>query len=266
MNGEIKKMIKIGSPLFILRDECNNDLMVVIERLAEIGFDGIEFLGLFGYEPGDIRKKLDSCGIVAIGDHVNFYEFVNETDRVIADRKEIGCSFITISSPGIDGLPGGSKYPETLETINRIGEIVNNAGMTLLYHNHAEEARTILSGKMVLEHIADDTDAAFLSLELDLGWIGIAEADPEYFLQKYKNRCPVVHFKDFAPADNENGFVFRPTGYGVLNNEKLYKITQEYQKKPQWYIMDHDCAYENDIYDELKLSLEFFKNLSSGIK
>ena len=256
-------MIKIGSPLFILRDECSKDLMLVIERLAEIGFDGIEFLGLFGHAPADIRKKLDSCGIVAIGDHVPFIDFINNTDKVIADRKEIGCSYITVSPPSAEGMPGESKYSETLDAVKKLGAAVNSAGMTLLYHNHAEELRSTINDKTVLEHIADDIDPDLLSLELDLGWIKIGGADPAYYLRKYKDRCPVVHFKDYSPANNKEGFIFRPTGYGMLRNAVLYNITLGFAKKPEWYIMDHDCAYNRDIYSDLALSLEFFKNLAN---
>ena len=253
-------MIKIGSPLFILRNECEKDLMKVIERLAEIGFNGIEFLGLFGHKPGEIRKKLDSCGIAAIGDHVPFDEFVNNTKAVINDRKDMGCSFITMASPP-DGLPGGANYNNTLDAIKKLGNAVNDAGMTLLYHNHAEELRSEIAGKTLLEHLADDTCPDHLSLELDLGWIGIGGADPSFFINKYGNRCPVVHFKDYAHAANKEGFVFRPTGYGVMNNAELYATTVDLDTKPQWYVMDHDCAYERDIYDDLAMSLEYFKNL-----
>jgi len=254
-------MIKIGSPLFILRDECSKDLMKVIERLGEIGYNGIEFLGLFGHSPADIKRKLDSCGLVAIGDHVPFDEFSANTGRVIDERKEIGCSYITIAPPQADGMPGGKDYQSTLDTVKRIGEAVNNAGMKLLYHNHAEEIRKEIAGKTILEHIADDIDESLLSLELDLGWIGIGGAQPGYFLKKYKNRCPVAHFKDYARADNKDGFIFRPTGYGALDTAVLFEITLGFDKKPEWYIMDHDCAYERDIYDDLTISLEYFKNL-----
>jgi len=254
-------MIKIGSPLFILRDECNKDLMKVIDRLAEIGFEGIEFLGLFGHSPADVKRKLDSCGISAVGDHIPFSEFADNTSKVIDAYREIGCSYLTLSSPPADMLPGGSNYPKALEIINRIGETVNNAGMTLLYHNHAEEARTMLNDKSILEHIADNIDPDILSLELDLGWIGIAGAMPEYYLNKYKNRCPVAHFKDYSFTEDNEGFIFRPTGYGILNCSDLLEMTLTFDKKPDWYIMDHDCAYNRDIFNDLAMSLEYFRNL-----
>ena len=252
-------MIKIGSPLFILREKCAVDLMSVIEKLAEIGYDGIEFLGFFGHKPVDIKKKLDSCGIKAIGNHVPFNEFSQNVDRVINDHNEIGCKYITISPPTVDGFPGGSDYAQTLEVFQMIGEAMKAADMKLLFHNHAEELRSIVNGKAILEHIFDDTPLDILYCELDLGWISIGGGDPVYYLEKYGNRCPVVHFKDYIPAENDNGFLFRPTGYGVMNNAELFNMAKSY--KPDWYIMDHDCAYERDIFYDLSISLNFFKDL-----
>jgi len=43
-------MIRIASPLFILREACKKDLFAVLEHLAVLGFDGVEFLSLFGQE------------------------------------------------------------------------------------------------------------------------------------------------------------------------------------------------------------------------
>ncbi|MCL2773266.1 MAG: sugar phosphate isomerase/epimerase [Oscillospiraceae bacterium] len=255
-------MAKIGSPLFIVREDCGRDLMEILGRLSEIGYNGIEFLGFFGNKPSDIRKRLGSCGLTAVGDHVPFDEFAANTRKVIDEHKEIGCGYITVGAPKADGLPGGENYARTIETYEKLGEAVNSAGMKLLFHNHAEELRNTSNGKMVLENILDDVRADLLYFEPDLGWIQIGGADPVYYMQKYNSRCPVVHFKDYMPiAADEKGFVFRPTGYGVMNNAVLYAMSLSFNPVPEWYIMDHDCAYERDAYDDLALSLDYFKNL-----
>ena len=256
-------MAKIGSPLFILRDECQRDLMGVLSELAEMGFEGIEFLGFFGHKPADIKRKLDSCQISAVGNHVPFNEFEQNTDKVISEHLELGCGYITIGSPDADGLPGGGGYNKTRAFLERAGESVNAAGMALLYHNHADELKNTFNGKSILENIMDDVKPGLLSLEPDLGWMQIGGADPLAYLEKYKNRCPVVHFKDFIPAKTEkDGFLFRPTGYGVVNNAALYEKTLSFDKQPEWYILDHDCSYGRDIFFDMKISLEYFKNLT----
>jgi len=241
-------MAKIGSPLFILREECAEDLMAVLEKISEIGYDGAEFLGFFGHKPAAIKNKLDSCGLAAVGDHVAFDEFSANTDKVIDERKEIGCAYITIGAPP-------ALYSGTSETIERIGESVNAAGMKLLYHNHAEEVK-----KAILERIFDGARPDLLYCELDLGWIGIGGGDPAYYLEKYKNRCPVLHFKDYIKTTSGD-FLFRPTGYGVMPNAELYRMSRECDTVPEWYVMDHDCAYGRDPYFDLGISLDYFRNL-----
>jgi len=243
-------MAKIGSPLFILREECAKDLTAVLDKIAEIGYDGVEFLGFFGNKPSDIKNKLDSLGLAAVGDHVAFDEFAGNTAKIIDERKEIGCKYITIGAPGaIDG--------RAIEIFEKIGEEMIASGMKLLYHNHAEELRN-----KTLEKIFDNTKNLYC--ELDLGWISIGGADPAYYLQKYKNRCPVVHFKDYMPT--VDGFIFRPTGYGIMSNAELYALCLSCDPQPEWYVMDHDCSYERDIYFDLKISLEYFKNLMTVVK
>lgn len=255
-------MAKIGSPLFILREECAKDLMAVLDKLAQVGYEGAEFLGFFGCTPQNIRKRLDSCGLLAIGDHVAFAEFAQNTDKTIDEHKEIGCGYVTIGAPGADGMPGNKNYGRTIETYERIGERAKAAGMKLLFHNHAEEVKIICGGKTALEHIYDDTRPDLLYCEPDLGWIGIGGKNPEYFMRKYANRCPVVHFKDYILTDESTkDFLFRPTGYGITDNANLYKISLDCGFPPEWYVMDHDCAYGRDPYFDLKISLEYFKNL-----
>jgi sugar phosphate isomerase/epimerase len=252
-------MAKIGSPLFILREECQKDLFAVLDKLAQIGYDGIEFLGFFGCKPSDIKNKLDFCGLAAIGGHVAFAEFAENTEKVIDEHKEIGGGYITIGAPGKDGLPGGEDYSRTIETFERIGEALKSADMKLLFHNHAEELKTAANEKTILENIFDDTKPELLYCELDLGWIGIGGKDPGYFAQKYKNRCPVAHFKDYIKTGD--GFLFKPTGYGAVNNAELYTVFKNCVSPPEWYIMDHDLAYGRDPYFDLKISFEYFKNL-----
>lgn len=248
---------KIGSPLYILRDKCSKDLFGVLERLAEIGFDGIEFLGFFGHIPAEIKNKLDACGLKAVGNHVPFNEFTQNTQKVIEDHKTLGCGYITISAPP-EGLFSEGEYARFKEGIAAVGEMMNAAHMKLLFHNHAEELNISTGKKAVLENIFDDICPGSLYFEPDLGWIQIGGGNPSHYLKKYKDRCPVIHFKDYYPLE-DGSYEFRPTGYGVMDNAALYGLSLDCN--PEWYVMDHDCSYSRDEFDDLRLSLEYFRNL-----
>lgn len=252
--------LQIASPLFILREKCAEDLFGVLDRISGAGFDGVEFIGFFNRAPEEIRVKLNALGLRAVGNHVPYGEFAANPEKVISNHKTVGCEYITVGAPGPDGMPGGRGYAETLETLNRLGRLTNEAGMRLLFHNHSGEMELAPNGKSHLENLMDDTDPDSLLLEPDLGWIQIGGGDPAHILKKYLNRCPVVHFKDFLPADD--GYVFMPTGYGAVDSASLYGMCRKSAAGVKWYVMDHDCAYERDIFDDLTLSLTYFKNLA----
>ena len=269
--------LKIGSPLFILRERCSKDLFGVIDKIAEAGFDGIEFLGFFGRSPEEIKQKLNSVGLEAVGNHVPYNDFVNEPEKVLRDHITLGCEYITIAPPGPSGMPGGADYKKTIENIDKIGAMMKDKGMKLLFHNHGDEMKILRGRDSVLENILDDSGADLLYLEPDLGWMRIGGGDPIYYLEKYKERCPVIHFKDYYAKDlnkavkakkfdgpkgsEEFGrFEFRPVGYGMMNWSALYAYVAKCN--PKWYVMDHDCSYERDEIDDLKISLEYFKKLT----
>ena len=249
-------MAKLASPLFIVREECAADLFGALEKIAGIGFDGVEFLGLFGKSANEVKSKIDSLGLVSVGGHVSYGEFILNADKIISDYKTLGSGYITIGPPPDENMPGGARYAETISSMNKIGRAVRDSGMKLLFHNHAGELR-VYGEKTILEHLMDDTDPELLFLEPDLGWIKIGGGDPMYFLDKYGARSPVVHFKDCVLPKT-----FRPTGYGEMENVRLYEKCLTLTPRPEWYVTDHDFSYERDPFFDLKISYEYFRNLA----
>ncbi len=270
--------MKYAAPLFILRNKCEKDLFAVLAKLKEKGFDGIEFLGFFGHEPQELATKLQELNLQALGNHVDFATFDANPEAVIAAHKTIGCQYIT--------LAGGLTFPYEEENFNawvhrvtEIGRMCRSEGVTLLYHNHAKELVHTVHGEHFLMHILNKAPADALALEPDLGWMAIGGATPKDYLLRYKDRCPVLHLKDYysdlplykaIPGDvttfgdkrgnaETGGFEFRPTGYGVMNYPALTKAMLDC--KPEWIVLDHDLAYDRDAYADLEISLTFTKNL-----
>jgi len=268
--------IYLASPLFIVREDCARDLYGSLRRIAEIGYDGVEFLGFFGCAPSEIRKALDGYGLRAVGNHIGLDNFYNDIERTLEDHEMLGCKYITVGGISPGGMPGGPDFTGTAAKIAALAEASRRRGIVLLYHNHAEELLRKTGGVELLEALADGVPAEDLQLELDLGWIAIGCGDVAHYLEKYKNRCPVLHLKDFyadntaliglpgdfLPARGGPGrgrFEFRPTGYGIMNYPAL--LEKCLACEPEWIIADHDLAYERDSYDDLKLSLEYIKSL-----
>ena len=70
------KNIKIASPLYILRNECAADLFGVLRKLADLGFDGVEFLGFFGHSAEEVKAIMSpmrnfSVTLTALSNSIN---------------------------------------------------------------------------------------------------------------------------------------------------------------------------------------------------
>ena len=254
--------IKIASPLYILREEASADLWKVMERLAEIGFDGIEFLGLFGKNPREIRVKLDSLGMSALGDHVSLTDLMRDAEQIIEDRNIMGCSYLTIGWPSQEIGTSHPDFEKTLEEMAVAAAKIKSCGMTPLYHNHAFEFYA--SETKWIEKLFAAAAENGLCFEPDLGWIAVTGEAPAEYLKKHRAICPVIHLKDIymetpVTAPDKGQFTFRPTGFGNLNLPDLMPLCLDC--KPEWFVIDHDLAYERDSYEDLRKSLEYTKLL-----
>jgi len=265
--------IKIASPLYIVREEAQKDFFGVLEKLAAIGYDGVELLGLYGHEPSAIRAKLDALGIVAMGAHVNITELEEQPEKTIETYKTLGCQYITFAMGSVTATPGTPEFAEVAARLQTLCCLCYDNGFTPLYHNHANEFAT---SPDLLSAYMDACAAERLCQEPDLGWMLYAGADPADYLIKYKDRTPVIHLKDIYAEDfskigplvdqkgikhnPETGFFeFRPTGYGLLNLPKLMPMCLACN--PAWFVPDHDLAYERDSFEDLRLSYEYVKDL-----
>lgn len=263
---------RLASPLYIVRELAAGDLCAVLRRLAELGFEGVELLGLFGHSAAQVRAMLDDAGLAALGNHVPWEELSARPDAVLEDHHALGCGYLTVA-----GLSALECLP--LEQLAQVAAKASQAGIRLLFHNHAEELQHKVDGRPQLEALMDAVSADILALEPDIGWMQIGGGDPAYFLRKYAHRCPVIHLKDYFLAegvaftgvpqdaqgrirrgnDAEGSFEFRPCGYGISNTPALVPLIRACQ--PRWIVADHDCAYDRSPYGDLALSLTYIRTL-----
>lgn len=269
------KLPKIASPTFLFREEAPKELPDILPRLAQIGFDGVELCTFFGWDVSEIRRMLTETGLAAAGDNWPVYELMEHPEEVVAWHREIGCWSLTPSHFREEHLPGGECFEEAKEWLARLGALCRAAGIRLLYHNHfGELRRKTEDGTEILEALMDSVPAEDLSLQPDLGWMQIGGGDPIRYLKKYKDRCPMVHFKDFYASDMaligdpfdlegrrggpaRGHFEFRPTGYGISNIAE--QVPYVLACGAEWVVTCQDTVYGRSRYDDLALGLACLK-------
>ena len=247
-------MLPIAIQLYTLRDDCAVDFKGTLKKVKEMGYDGVEFAGLNGLTPAEVKAACAELGLTPISAHVSYYEMVTDPRGVLGAYAEIGCRYVVIPHIGVEFLAGGEKFPEMIENTTMLGEIARELGMTLLYHNHDFEFEKV-DGKYKLEHLYDAVPADLLQTELDVCWVRVGGEDPASYIRKYAGRAPVVHLKDYAggksehmyeligiqpdeKATEEKPFEFRPVGFGVQDVPGIIAAATE--GGALWFVVEQD--------------------------
>ena len=53
--------LPVAVQLYSVRDEMEKDFYGTIQKMKDLGYDGVEFAGLFGEEPAKIKEFCECC-------------------------------------------------------------------------------------------------------------------------------------------------------------------------------------------------------------
>jgi sugar phosphate isomerase/epimerase len=253
------------------------DFAGTLKELKKMGYDAVEFAGLFDYSAKDVKAMCEEAGLIPISAHVGLGVIMSDVEKVIGDYAEIGCKYVAIpwASPDND-LPGSAGYDKFLSNIKIVAEECAKYDMKLLYHNHDFEFNKI-DGKNKLDILYSDTDPAVLQTQVDTCWAKVGGEDPARYVLKYSGRAPLVHIKDFVGGKSANmyelidggevkadenvvPFELRPVGYGIQDVLSIFKASEK--AGAEMVIVEQDRpALGRDSLECAKLSIEYIKNI-----
>ena len=165
--------MKFALQLYSIRTDLESDFKGTLRRVKELGYDGVEFAGLYGQDPKEICEYLVSLGLEPAGAHVSLAEMRADIGKVISDYSAVGCRDITVPYLMPEDRPGTPGWERTVADIRAIAEKVTAAGMRLSYHNHDFEFVKV-GGEYALDMLYSAVPASLLETELDLCWVRVA--------------------------------------------------------------------------------------------
>lgn len=245
----------VAIQVYSVRDYAEKDFYGTLKQIKEMGYEGVEFAGLYGNTPAEVKRIIDELGLKAVSAHVPFQELMNDIPGTVAAYREIGCPYIAIPWLGESDRPGSENYTNVVAGVRAIGEEMKKQGGALLYHNHDFEFKMV-DGKYALDRLYEEIPADLLQTELDTCWVNVAGEDPAAYVRKYSGRAPLVHLKDFvmpgkkpahmyeligadnAAEDDGAVFEFRPVGYGAQDFREILKASEE--AGASWVIVEQD--------------------------
>ena len=263
----------IALQLYSVRDDMAADFEGTLKKVKELGYDGVEFAGLYGKTAAEVKALCAEIGLTPISAHVPFVDMMNDPD-LIKVYKEIGCDYVVIPYLTEEYRPGQPKFQEVIDGAKLLAEKAKENGMKLCYHNHDFEFVKV-DGEYAIGILYAEVPE--LSPQFDTCWVNVGGENPAEYVRKYKGREEILHLKDFVGSKSENmyaligideneekdtagKFELRPVGKGVQNFPEILKAAEEVGIK--WVVVEQDNPSMGLTPIECaKTSMEYLKTL-----
>ena len=246
------KRIPVAVQMFTLREESGQDFAGTLKKVAELGFDGVEFAGYGGLTAKEVKALLDDLGLRAAASHVPLEQLENNLDQVIEDQKILESKYVVCPYLMPDRR-SEEDYKALIAILDEAGERCQREGITLCYHNHDFELERLSDGRTALETIFDDTNAENVKTELDIYWLTKAGEQPVQWINRYTNRTPLVHLKDMT-TDEEK--FFAELGTGGVDVEAVLNLGEE--AGVQWWVVEQDVSRRTP-FESIEISINYLK-------
>ncbi len=265
----------IALQLYSVREDMKADFKGTIQKAKDMGYDGVEFAGLYGKSAKEVKDICNEIGITPISAHVPFTDMMENPD-LLETYAEIGCKYVVIPYLTEEYRPGQEKFNDVIEGAKVLGEKANSLGMKLCYHNHDFEF-TKINGEYALDILYKEVSADLLQPQIDTCWVNVGGENPSDYIRKYNGRIEILHLKDFAGSKSENmyaligidedekkdtagKFEFRPVGKGVQNFPDILVAAEEVNTK--WVVVEQDNpSLDLSPLECAKVSIDYLKTL-----
>jgi sugar phosphate isomerase/epimerase len=197
--------------LYTLASEFSADMHGSLEKLAALGLRNVEAFA-FVDRPDEIRAALDASGLASPTGHAPLLsdELWTPDGSIPTPAPEI--VFEAAAKIGMQTVIDPFVAPERwltedgvadiAERLNRAADLAATFGLSVGYHNHAQEFVADFDGQSAYERFVALTDDR-VQLELDLFWALTGGQDVPALVTTLGDRLTAVHVKDgVVPASN----------------------------------------------------------------
>lgn len=205
----------------------------IIERVANAGYDGIQFSGRFTpleADPDSVAAKLAEVDLDVAPAHVAIEDLEDDLDRVVEAYETVGVDAAVIPLLSSDCFQSMEAVEAAVERVNAVDDELEERGWDLHYHNHDREY-VDLGDRLAFDHFIDGTD---VGIELDVGWALVGGDDPAERIRSLGDRAELVHMKDMVTSTN--GFV--EIGDGDVDMQACADAARDVGS--EWLIYEHD--------------------------
>lgn len=248
------KKQELGIQLYTFREQMQSNPLKTLEEIASLGIKKIESAKsqkgyYYGLKPKEMQMACADLGMQLVSGHVLLDDAF---DLTLEEAEEAQQAFLICSSLPTTGQTL-DNYKRVAEAFNKAGEKCKAAGIRFGYHNHEYEFESE-NGVILYDVLMDETDPNLVHMELDLGWVIVAERNPLDYFKKYPGRFPLWHLKDMDLV-NKHSTEF---GKGGLNIPELLANQNESGVE---HIFIEQEEYATTPFESIKHNMNFMNSL-----
>ena len=187
-----------------------------LQRIKAAGYDGLE-LNRFMIHPTSLMVRMmtkaagmptgkggkldwkglvENAGLSVVSLHADLGSLEREADAVAAEARELGTDKLVITGMYRFDYSDEKAVRELASRLNRAGEGLRNAGLSLLYHNHNVELLPVKPGLRAYDILISDTDPELVNFEFDSYWFTDGGADAKEWMRRLGKRMKLWHVTD----------------------------------------------------------------------
>ncbi|MDR0405251.1 MAG: sugar phosphate isomerase/epimerase [Clostridiales bacterium] len=241
--------MKAGLQLYSVKEEIAKDFIGTLKRVAELGYEGVEFAGYGNLSAAEMKKALTDFGLRSIGSHISLERITAHLDEEIAYHLELGTKYLILPWAEYKTADDVLKVADALNTA-ALG--VRGTGLTVGYHNHSQEFAKF-DGEYILDTLMKNTsdDVVF---ELDVYWAAVADVDPIAYIKAHK-KIQLIHIKELLDYETKKN---TDVGSGVLDFPAI--IAAAKAGGANEFIVEQERT-DGSIWDSVAKGMDYLKTL-----
>lgn len=260
--------------LYSLAEQFSADMRGSLDRLAAAGLKNVEAFDFVGRAP-ELKKALDASGLASPTGHAPLLSDELWTpdgsiptlppEAVFEAAATIGIHTVIDPFVAPDRWLSKSGVADIAERLNAAAELAAAYGLTVGYHNHAQEFIADFGGISAYEQFVALTEDR-VALELDLFWAHTGGQDVAALVDRLGSRLFAVHVKDGvvptsnpwapgAPAFGSDSLDQRHAGTGDVPLEAALRAATSVR----YAVIEYDHA-PGDVFTDIAASLAFLRD------
>jgi len=231
--GARAHLAPLGVQLYTMRSVMPRDPEGTLARIAQIGYQTVEWWGEYGRTPEQIRALLDRNHLRSPSGHYGLEALEGDAvDATLRAARTLGHHYLVVASTPPETQTSLDGWRRVADRFNVAAERIHREGFQFAYHNHDAEFHE-LEGRVPYDVLCEATDPHLVQLEVDLYWIITGGGDPIALFRRWPGRVPMVHVKD-RTADGRMVDV----GAGAIDWRGIFAHRRE--AGIRYYFVEHD--------------------------